>query len=242
LNREEFFGNVPYWCYARTSHWPHFDGLDVELTRERIEPAAARLKNYQDLLIMMIIKNFVPSGSRILEVGGGTSRILKHFAATHECWNVDKFEGLGHGPTKPLNVPYRVVYDYMGNFNAEIPTDYFDFAFSISALEHVPDPTLCRSIVKDIDRTLRPGGLSAHLLDISLGPGNKFGTNMIAYHMFEQDAALAPLPSFADMGKDPDVYSMSRETYDKYWLPITRVPFDRWGRPTSLNAFWRKSL
>ncbi|MBK8551291.1 MAG: hypothetical protein IPL53_09635 [Ignavibacteria bacterium] len=35
---------------------------------------------------------------KILEIGGGDSRILKHFSKDFECWNLDKMEGLGNGP------------------------------------------------------------------------------------------------------------------------------------------------
>ena len=46
------------------------------------------------------------------------------------------------------------------------PDGYFDFVFSISALEHVPDDNqdYLRDIWDDIDRILKPGGYSLHCL------------------------------------------------------------------------------
>lgn len=85
----------------------------------------------------------VPRGSRILEIGGGDSRILKHFARNYECWNLDPCEGLGIGPVNFSSPDYRIVYDYLGNGSAELPDHSFDLVFSISALEHTPEDQAC---------------------------------------------------------------------------------------------------
>jgi len=34
----------------------------------------------------------------IAEVGGGNSRVLEKLSINNECWNIDKFEGVGNGP------------------------------------------------------------------------------------------------------------------------------------------------
>jgi hypothetical protein len=121
---------------SRRSHWDLFAGCDREIYGKKVSLDKCTLKFYQDLLVFKFIKDNIASKARILDVGGGDSRILKHFATTHDCWNIDKLEEMGNGPPHVEKFPYRMVLDYMGNFNSELPDSSFDFVFSISALEH----------------------------------------------------------------------------------------------------------
>jgi hypothetical protein len=71
--------------------------------------------------------------------GGGDSRVLKYFSNEYECWSADKCEGLAMDPSDFLPPHYRIVYDYVGSFNRELPDQYSDFVFSVSALKHTPE-------------------------------------------------------------------------------------------------------
>lgn len=231
-----------HYTYAKRSHWEFFDGIDVELFGKKINPDTEQLKYYQDLLALRFIRDNVPPGSRILDVGGGISRILSHLAATYECWNIDKLEGVGNGPRAIKDPPYRLVRDYMGNFNPELPDNYFDLVFSISALEHVPqhDTKIFDNIISDINRVLKPGGLSLHLFDIVLKPAS-FWTNKFTGHIFHNVATINKSATPEDMRRDPDFYAMSEEAYNKTWLHTTKVPYAETGLPSSLNILWKKA-
>ena len=78
------------FTYAMRSHWVLFDQLDQELYGHRIDMDKADLKKYQDLFVTAFIKQFTAPSARILDVGGGLSRVLRYFSETHECWNVDR--------------------------------------------------------------------------------------------------------------------------------------------------------
>jgi hypothetical protein len=242
MDISEFKENIDYWTYARRSHWVNFEGLDIDLYGERVDIDNTPLKSYQDLLVMMLIKGFIPEGSRLLEVGGGSSRILRHFSRSYECWNIDKFEGLGQGPTnlESRTYPYKVVQDYMGNFNEELPDNYFDLVFSISALEHVEDEKQFVPICNDIDRVLNAGGMSAHLLDVVFSSGSGFWTNGIAFTMFDKASTLNRFTAPEEMSDDPDLYCMSEVAYEENWRQYTNKTYEEHGRPSSLNVFWVK--
>jgi radical SAM protein with 4Fe4S-binding SPASM domain len=154
--------------YAKHRHFDVLARYADDLYPYTISPEECSLKVYQDLLVYAFIRNTIPPGSRILEVGGGNSRVLARLHDEYECWNIDKFEGLGNGPTRAEGVPYTLVSAYMGEFSRELPNDYFDFVFSISALEHVDpsDPELHGNIIRDIHRVLARGGYSLHCFDI----------------------------------------------------------------------------
>jgi len=86
------------FTYSRHSHWNFFLNNEVELFGKNIKKNECNLKEYQDLFIFLFIKEHIPNGSSILDIGGGHSRILSYFSKTHQCWNIDKMEGLGDGP------------------------------------------------------------------------------------------------------------------------------------------------
>ncbi|PKP81496.1 MAG: hypothetical protein CVT79_10455 [Alphaproteobacteria bacterium HGW-Alphaproteobacteria-18] len=105
-------------------------------------------------------------GKKILEVGGGNSRILPKLKE-NELWNVEKFEGVGNGPTAPNDVDgVTVVPAFMGEFHPDIPE--VDILFSISVVEHIPFSQYA-SAFEDMARCLKPGGTMYHAVDLPLG-------------------------------------------------------------------------
>ena len=118
--------------YSRRSHFASFETFEQ---RHIGDIDTFDLKVYQDLLVYNFIKRNIKKGSRILEVGGGESRIIEALKSEYEFWNLDKLEGFGFGPVgMQEQAGYRIVRDYIGNFNASLPDGSFDLVFSISAL------------------------------------------------------------------------------------------------------------
>ncbi|MBU0568822.1 class I SAM-dependent methyltransferase [bacterium] len=134
------------------------------------------LKGIQDAWIISIMeeRSQGSSGCKIAEIGGGDSRILLRLKNYNECWNIDKFEGLGQGPKKDPQMPgVRSMYSYMGDFDESVPSNYFDVVFSISVVEHVLNEKV-EPFFADCCRILKPGGMMAHAIDVYIFdvPGN----------------------------------------------------------------------
>jgi hypothetical protein len=125
----------PHFTYAKRSHFDEFGHLDRDLYGEKKALDDCDLKVYQDLLVLSFIRDNLPQYSRILEVGGGESRLIKYLKSDYECWNLDKLEGRGLGPTSIDETGFRLVRDYIGAFNQSLPV-LFDLVYSISVLEH----------------------------------------------------------------------------------------------------------
>lgn len=229
------------FAVARKSHWPLFREAAQELFGRAVDPGRCDLKPYQDLLVLSFIRDNVPPGSRLLEIGGGNSRVLAHLAGTYECWNIDKFEGVGNGPLEAREAGYRIVRDYIGNASPELPDGYFDLVFSISTLEHVPDEDTAHldAVLQDMDRVLRPGGLSLHCLDI-LFKADGVWTNRILPRIHESRPTLHPWVPLDGLAGDDDLFYMTREAYEAGWVNITKTPYETFGRPSSANVLWRK--
>jgi ubiquinone/menaquinone biosynthesis C-methylase UbiE len=233
-------GNITNFSYSKLGHFSLFRNLPFRSYNVGDpNPAICDLKVYQDYLIYCFIRNNVPPGSRILEVGGGDSRILKHFARNYECWNADKCEGLGNGPVKFTSPHYRIVYDYVGSFNAELPDRYFDFVFSISALEHTPeDPQIRINVLKDINRVLKPGCPSFHCFDAILRAEGKSWINGLIPHLYDNASPKTRFVPITEIDANPNTYAMSRQAYEANWKPITKHPYEKFGRALSINVYW----
>jgi len=223
--------------FNRFSHYQY----DRELFNKTLNPDHSSLKDYQDLLVFSFIKQFAPEGSRLLDVGGGESRIIKHFKKKYQCWNIDKLEGLGNGPKRIFNKGFHLVRDYMGNFNPELPDNYFDFVFSISALEHVPedDPKLFKNILNDLNRVLKPGGYSLHCFDSVLKPVSMWVNRLLIY-LFENERTLNRLIPFEVLQSAPGLFVMPERVYNRKWKHITRKTYAEFGKPFSYNILWQK--
>lgn len=132
---------------------------------------------------------------------------------------MDKFEGVGNGPLDiPENTPYKIIPNYIGAFDKQLPDDYFDLVFSISVLEHInEDQSVLLNIIKDIERVLKPGGLSVHCIDCRFPPGQtpnfdrrKMAKFIIEYYGYESSYVINNYDS-------PEVFTMSAKAYDRFW-------------------------
>ena len=129
-------------------------------------PRRGNIKDVQDGFILSLLHD--AKGQRVLEMGGGDSRLLRHLAPTNECWNVEKFQGVDGGPGKEVVIPeVRNVHAFMGEFSLELPEAYFDVAVSISVVEHIGDEAVIKAF-RDIARVLKPGGIAPHAIDMYL--------------------------------------------------------------------------
>jgi cyclopropane fatty-acyl-phospholipid synthase-like methyltransferase len=124
------------------------------------------LKHVQDAYVLSKLAD--KKGCRILEMGGGNSRVMRQLARRNECWNADKFEGVGQGPTLIERIKQvKVIKAYIGDFDQALPDNYFDFIFSISVIEHVAADFL-ENVFGDFSRLLKPGGQMFHAIDMYL--------------------------------------------------------------------------
>jgi ubiquinone/menaquinone biosynthesis C-methylase UbiE len=235
--------NFSRFTYSKNHHIALFTerNYELELFGKAMDLPMWPLKRYQDLLIFSFIKQVIPEGSKILEVGGGNSRIIAHFKDKYECWNVDKLEGVGLGPTQIDSTGFHLVKDYIGNFNSELSNDYFDFVFSISALEHVgdKDPFRLDEVLRDLNRVLKPSCYSLHCFDSVLKP-KKIWTNRLLTYIFEKEKTINQFVPYTEVCAAKDLFVLPESIYNKNWFPRNSIPYNEYGKPFSYNVLWRK--
>lgn len=148
--------------FSVTTKQAYWKWVDEDVLR----PKTFTLKEIQDTFILSRLG--AVAGKRILEVGGGVSRIAEQLATGNEVWLIDGFDGHDGGPTHIPNLAgVKMVVGYMGQHLRELPDEYFDFVFSVSVIEHVVYADFA-DCFKDIARVLATGGETVHAVDMYL--------------------------------------------------------------------------
>ena len=235
LNFEDYQSMI----YSRIDHFSFFHTLDVY---KHLNPAICDLKVYQDLFVYSCITDIVKPGATILEIGGGHSRIIDALHGKYEFWNLDKFEGQGHGP-KYVSTErnYHLVQDNIGNFSDDLPENYFDLVFSISVVEHFPqDANYLRKIEDDIKRVSKKDSYFLHCIDTLLFDDH------IWFHPFlnnlQKNIPHFDFPNIIDIiQNDSKLWVMSKYAYYTRWFQKTKLPYRRFGSPFSINLFWKNN-
>ncbi|MBI5728788.1 MAG: methyltransferase domain-containing protein [Candidatus Magasanikbacteria bacterium] len=99
------------------------------------------------------------SNKRILEIGSGTGRLTEFFAKDFK-----EVHGLDISPTmlaiakKRLSSLANITWSETPGTVILSPDDYFDVIFSYDVFKHLPSEEVIAEYVKEIARTLKPGG------------------------------------------------------------------------------------
>ncbi len=237
-NLSEATSDFSSWMFSQNRHFDYFKqhGYDIELFGREVDPQDSNLKVYQDLLTFAFIKENFSRPIRMLDIGGGESRILNFFKDDNECWNIDKLEGVGNGPKEIDTNDIRLVRSYMGDFSSELPDNYFDFVFSISVFEHVPqdNPELYQNIIDDIGRVSKPRAIALHSLDC-VKHKNVIWANPILNAFYQDGNPASEYLALEQVVAHPDLYLMSEAFYNKSWKFTTGKTFQEFGAPFSYN-------
>jgi hypothetical protein len=229
--------NFEYFNYSKRDHFDIFRKINTEnfLNGNNIDIDNCDLKIYQNLLIYCFIKEHIPLGAKILEIGGGYSHIINSLKDKYEFWNIDKLEGIGNGPTEVSVEGYKLIKDYIGNFNKELPDNYFDFVFSISVFEHFKRDNLYENIINDIFRVMKSNSLSLHTIDCS-----SFWFHSIIHYIFKNLKTINNLIECDAIYQDNDLFFLPEYIYNINWLKHTHIPYKDFGKTFSYNILWKK--
>jgi len=81
-----------------------------------------------------------------------------------------------------------------------------------------------------------------HLFAFRFLPDRNFWTNKLVHRIFETTKTKNQWIPPEAIKDDPDLYVMSGQVYGNNWLPITKLEYSKFGKPSSLNILWRKPL
>ncbi len=123
------------------------------------------------------ICSLVPKGSKLLDYGSGAT--FFPFALARRGYSVVCVDSdpvcvadVGTAQSRLAQGSYDVKATLSDGRSIPLGNETFDVVYSISVLEHLPDPS---AVIKDLHRVLRPGGLFVLTFDVEQIEGNENG-------------------------------------------------------------------
>src|SRR6266851_3507891 len=144
------YGTVRDYCDS-CDHLPRLSTLQNDL------------KDLQRPWTVKAALGLLAPGSRLLEIGAGQPLVAAFLAELgYDVTVIDPYDGSGGGPTEfdkfvQLYPRVSIIRGHFGPGLPELANETFDGIYSISVLEHVPEPGLGR-IFAALSGHLRPGG------------------------------------------------------------------------------------
>jgi SAM-dependent methyltransferase len=114
--------------------------------------------NYYDFRLAKVFQSLVAPESRVIEIGCGGSRWIGYFDRIMRCetWGID-YSPEGLAIAERSNSGSQTVRLVAGDFfdRSALPSEYFDFIYSLGFIEHFTDAEL---VTQRMLQILRPGG------------------------------------------------------------------------------------
>lgn len=226
--------------FSYSQSW-HFTKFNILPTHKGQSLATCDLKVYQDSFAYTFIRDNLPKGARILEIGGGESRIIKTIQNDYDIWNLDKLEGSGFGPTALIDDQgFHLVRDYIGAFSPELPEENFDLVYSVSTVEHFSrQPEAVQAIIDDMHRLLKPGGYCLHCVDAILYPDHYF-VHPLVEKVHNLGLPTYPLVTYEVLKANDDLWTLPPFAFYTRWYHLVKEPLNKFGCPFSINLVWQK--
>lgn len=181
------------------------------------------LKDLQRPWMIKAILGLCHPGARLLEIGGGeplSAQILSELG--YKVTIVDPYDGSGNGPSDfyRFRTDFPAIRFFRSRLTAAsvgLQPSSFDCIFSISVLEHIPEPDLA-ALFSGIRKFLRPGALSIHAVDYVLdGKLELFHREqLISIHCYQGNLQDDPPPSL--LREHAELMTRIRLDADVYFL------------------------
>ncbi len=213
-------------------------------TMAGLATATADMKNAQRCWMVKAVLGSVPAGGRLLEIGAGEPLVAGLLSRLgYEVTVVDPYDGSGNGPLeydwfKALYPDLRFVRD---RFPPRQPiAASYDAVYSISVLEHVPQPAIEELVERASSLVAERGGCSIHAVDHVLA-GWGADAHRDGLERIVEAAGLDPAlleETIEAMERDPETYLVSAEAHNLWRgaVPYDSYPMRRIG---SVNLFSR---
>ncbi len=122
-----------------------------------------------DPILESVLNN--PGNNRVLEIGSGIGRMTEFFPKQFKSvQGVDLSEVMLESAKKRLVHLPEVELKLCDGRTLDFPDNNFDLAFSYQTLQHVPTKDLLIQNIKEVHRTLKPGGIAKLHLRTGRGP------------------------------------------------------------------------
>lgn len=109
----------------------------------------------------IITQNMNPKKMKVLEIGCGPGRILVPMSKIFgEVIGVDiSSEMIQMAKQNTKDIPNCTVYENSNSDLTQFSNDYFDFCYSNTVFQHIPEKEIVRNYIFEVARVLKPGSV-----------------------------------------------------------------------------------
>ncbi len=200
------------------------------------------LKDLQRPWTLKAILGLCPPGARLLEIGAGEPTVAQMLTELgYHVTVVDPYDGSGHGPTEYEEYRRRfpaldIRRARFSNRLQDLEAGSFDCIYSISVLEHIPEPELSE-VFAGIHAFLKKGAHSLHSIDhVLVGKDADYHEHHLIQILCHQsalagDSVVRTLDQYAksmrQLLEDTDTYYLSASGHNlwRQSLPYDQFPY-----------------
>lgn len=246
-NNSAFFKDINNFFYSKKNHLEFFrnNNYDVELLGKKTDYRNCDIDEYQNLLVYSFIKQCIPAGSRILEIGDSGSIIFKKIKNNYECWEIRDTEELNrqsYSSDQKIKIK-KFENEHLLSKNSH---NYFDFVFSNSAFEKIPyneSGTVYNNIIYNLNRFSKPGGYEIHSFAFYL-TDESFKVNNFFYYFFKDNYSsnktLNNYTELKSISTDTNVYYSEKSSSDSNYIKLRKKFLNKKIKTVSYNFIQKK--
>jgi SAM-dependent methyltransferase len=204
------------------------------------------LKSFQRPWCVDRLIEALPRGGRVLEIGADKCDLIPFLRSRgFEVWVIDVYDSFGGGTGTYDIVSHKfpdmpIVRGFMHE-DRSLPAKHFDAVYSCSVIEHIP-PQHLEATVRQIERVLKPGGVSIHAIDCTIQgvkQNQAIAQQFIASHNRSCDVGSLGERAIADL----ETFYLSPQGHLN-WRRFTKRSYDEYPyrRVTSLGFAATKGI
>lgn len=231
------------FSHSRNSHFDFFHSEDIDkiLFQKRLIPEESDIRKYQNMLIYAYVtENFKP-GSFLLEVGNEISPVTNVLNKSgYRCY---RLSFIIHDPAKEPTESPEITWtlkDDKGQTVDEIADMTFDFSYSISSFDNIPETEdFFTAILTRVKGYMKPLSYSMNCFLGSANRDNLIWNNKFLDYLNYSNPNSGINTSSISILKDEDLFFLAESYYNKYWKLSEDMSYEKLGRMFSINFLWQ---
>lgn len=231
--------NFRQFLYSRNIHFKYFqdNNIDLKLYGKRIEPEESDVRIYQNMLVYSFVKNNLHPGTILLEIGNETSPVSNVLQKeNYTCFKLgfelpaQEIKNLEEGSIK------WTIKDQNGNILNDSFKNYFDFSYSISAFDNIPEnENLFSELYSKMNEYIKPLSYSIHCFIGSVNADNLIWKNKFLNFLSNQINSNLNSVINSVLLKDKELFYLSEYFFNKYWKMHQNFEYKYLGKMFSIN-------
>jgi len=231
--------NAHDYSFSKKSHLEFFMRMnyDAHLYSKRDDLRYFNINEYQNLLVYAFIKNNLKKGSSILYIGDEYSPVIEKIKYDYEIWKFENPSDIEKDSTDERN---KIILNRITGKNQkmELPYEYFDFSFSVSAFENLTrSAKIYDNVIYNLSRVLKGGGHSIYCF-YYVFKNEEVWANSFFFYFYNY--SLYYHKRFNRFIRDEDIFSDSDIYFTKENLKSLKKQDDGEIKVLSFNLFFRK--